>query len=132
MKANPEAKPGQLSQFFFWGGHGGIGGGDDRQIPCSTITLRYVIDEMKERCPELEFADNFLPDEPDLESADAEFKSTGFLGFLFGFLGRYIRQVNSVNAIHPSAIKRYQLRSDYRPEALSGLSETILDTVVHI
>lgn len=126
MQENPNADPGQLTQLFFWGGHGGIGGGDDRQLPCSALTINFLVEEMKRRGLQLEFSDDFLPPLPDVATATFDIKETGLLGFLFTILGRNIRRIDAVAEIHASAIKRYQLRSDYRPTALKKLSEALL------
>lgn len=126
MEANPAVGADQLTQLFFWGGHGGIGGGDDRQLTCSTITFRFLIEEMERRNLGLSFNKNTLPDEPDVSGPHLNLSESGLIGFASNLFGKYIRDVGSADNLHPSAVKRYQIVGDYRPDALKPYSDQVL------
>lgn len=128
MDHNEEAGPDQLTQLFFWGGHGGVGGGDLREPEqeSAKAALLFLIAEMERRGLPLQINKKALPDgfNDTVEVISLQTFSTWIQKLLFG---KYIRKVGSVDEIHPSAKLRYQKMPEWRPASLKYLEESILE-----
>lgn len=127
MDHSEETGPGQLTQMYFWGGHGGIGGGDSRQITPSTCTLRFLVEEMEKRELGLALDMNSIPEIGDVEEQGEEIKSSRLMSMVESVTGKAVRAIDSVDMVHPLAIRRYQKCPFWRPRALEGISEELLN-----
>lgn len=125
MDPHPIVGPDQLTQLFFWGGHGGIGGGDGRQLNCSDITLRFLISEMEKRGLALSFDKTFIPNEPDNLIPNINLKSNIIEDTIYLF-GRYVRKIKTCQDVHTTAIVRYKRIDSYRPDSLKPLHDELL------
>lgn len=125
MEAHPIVGTDQLTQLFFWGGHGGIGGGDGRQLNCSDITLRFLIGEMEKRSLKLSIDKECIPDEPDNLVPVINLKNNIFENTIYLF-GRYVRTITSCKDVHSTAIVRYKKVDAYRPDSLKPLHDQLL------
>lgn len=123
-------KDDQLTQLYFWGGHGGVGGGDDRQITSADCVLRFLIEEMKRRGLGLAIDMDMIPELGDVVKDTEEVKSSVLMGFVERVTGKFIRQIQSIDMVHPLAIKRYQLNPKWRPAALRDLEDEIMEAQV--
>lgn len=126
MEPDDELIEGQLTQLYFWGGHGGVGGGDARQLRASDCTLRFCIDEMIRRNVPLAMNMSLIPDYADVEESSPKVKSSKIMGFIEKVTGKYIRPIESVKMLHPLAIRRFQRCPDWRPLALRELHDEIM------
>lgn len=61
MTHNEERGPDQLTQLFFAGGHGGVGGGDSHEWPLSDYALHWMVGELKRRGCDLAFDVSRIP-----------------------------------------------------------------------
>lgn len=130
MDLSDEGNPGQLTQLFFWGGHGGIGGGDSRQEVCSSITINFLIEEMEKRELGLAIDKSQLPEPGDVESDIGDVSSSAVMSFIEKLTGKHVRTIPSIEKVHPSVIKRYQSVSSWRPAALEPLEEELMNAEV--
>lgn len=120
------AQPGQLTQRFFWGGHGGVGGGDGRQLESSSCTIRFLVEEMQRREIPLLFKMDKIPEYGDVESPVPEVHSSRVMAFVEKITGKYVRPIPSVESLHPLAIRRYQKVPEWRPASLEHLHDEIM------
>lgn len=126
MDPHNEAEEGQLTQLYFWGGHGGIGGGDPRQIVSSDCTLRFCVEEMQRRNLPLTLNMDMIPEYGDVEIEGEKVRSSKIMALVEKVTGKHVRQIDSIDKIHPLAIKRYQTCPDWRPSALESLHEELM------
>lgn len=126
MDPDNDARPGQLTQLYFWGGHGGIGGGDVRQTTCSDCTLRFCVDEMLKRKLPLKINMNMIPEYGDVYEPGQTIVSSRVMSFVERFTGKYVRPIEAIEYVHPTAIRRYQRCPDWRPAALENLHDAIM------
>lgn len=137
MTANPDWMPAddateQLTQLYFAGGHGGVGGGDDHEWPLSDYALNWLVREMKRRGINLAFHEDCIP-EGSLEVGPKEPAKPSMTGRLIGlFSARHVRMVNSVSQCHPSVALRYAAVPEWRPEALENISDDLLRAAAEI
>lgn len=120
----------QLTQLYFWGGHGGVGGGDERQVTSANCALRFCVEEMQRRGLGLEIDMNMIPDIGDVEEDAETPKSSALMGFVERLTGKAVRKIPSIDVVHPLAIKRYQCNPRWRPAALRDLNDEILEAQV--
>lgn len=126
MDYHEEAGEGQLTQMYFFGGHGGIGGGDSRQINPAACTLRFLVEEMEKRELGLAINKDMIPDYMDVVEDGEEIKSSAVMSFVEKVTGKFVRSIPSIDMVHPSAIERYQKNEGWRPEALENLKDALL------
>lgn len=126
MEADSEV-PNQVTQLYFWGTHGGVGGGNSNETIPSALTLKFVLQEMETRGLSLKV-------DLDIESmeldAEAEIPSAtdSYLDMLIRyFTGVSKRLIPSTDAMHADAIQRYQNVCSWRPISLKPLHQLILD-----
>ncbi len=124
----------QLTQLYFWGEHGGIGGGDGTQIINSSTTLTFVVEEIERRGLGLAVNLDLVPDNlMQQPRALPKPKSIGeqamgmIIGFIANITGSHVRVIDSIDKLHPVAIKRYQECKSWRPPALDGIKDEILE-----
>lgn len=134
MSPTMDEVPEQLTQTYCWGEHGGVGGGDKGQIINANTSLQFLVEEMKRRGLGLAVDTSIVPQsliEKTREKVEAP-KSLGenimgaVIGLIVNVTGESVRKIESVDKIHPAAIKRYQELPEWRPPALSHLEEEIL------
>lgn len=126
MDANDEAGDDQLTQMYFWGGHGGIGGGDPMQIESAKCTLRFCVEEMQKREIPLQLKMEVIPEYGNVEEPPLEVKSSRMMSFVEKLTGKFVRRIESVDDVHKLAIKRYQTCPEWRPTALDELHDEIM------
>lgn len=126
MEMNEGAAPGQLTQLYFWGGHGGIGGGDVRQIENANCTLRFCVEEMQRRSIPLVINMDVIPPYGDVEKVGEEIRSSRIMSLVERVTGKYVRPIDSVQMLHPLAIRRYQKCPSWRPAALESIHDEIM------
>lgn len=127
MAPSDGAKEGQLTQLFFWGGHGGIGGGDENQIESAKCTLKFCVEEMKRRKIPLALNDSGICEDGDILAEGGPSQSKKVAMKLVEFAtDKFVRKVDSVDMLHKSAIKRYKQCKSWRPDALADIREDIL------
>lgn len=124
-----EGETGQLTQLYFWGGHGGVSGSEPRQPECGQLTLRFVIDEMSKRKLGLTFNMSQIPDYPDVDVEQRNAPPVGIQAVVSRVLGKFIRPITDKSQVHPTAIKRYQQVSSWRPAALKNIADDILKMI---
>lgn len=116
----------QLTQLYFWGGHGGVGGGDQQQLESSDCTLRFCVEEMQRRAIPLDLNMNQIPEYGNIEVEGPEVKSSRVMKFVERVTGKYIRPIPSLDLLHPLAIRRYRKCPSWRPPALRDLHDDLL------
>lgn len=127
MSPAEETEPGQLTQMYFWGGHGGVGGGDARQITSATCTLWFLLEEMERRGLGLAFDKDSIPEAGDVEEKGEDMKSSWLMSTVGSITGKFVRPIETVDMVHPMAIKRYQNCSFWRPRALEKIKDDLLN-----
>lgn len=128
MTPNEKVGAKQMTELFFWGGHGDVGGSERPEA--GNTTLRFLLDELETRGIVLNFKDDAdIPTEyPDVSAVprDPSLGTGWFSHILRWFTGIRVRDVKSVANMHASAIRRYVTVPDWRPEALQEIKEDIL------
>jgi hypothetical protein len=121
MIASPDVGPDQVTELYFAGGHGGVGGGDTVEFPLSNYTLHWMVREMERRGIKLAINKKNLPE----GSVDIE-PHRKVQGKLFQVIqsitGRYVRPIESIKQCHPSVVERYRKHPEWRPEALEKIA----------
>ena len=130
MTCSEERGEEQLTQLYFWGGHGGVGGGDSRQLDSSDTTLRFCVEEIQRRGIGLALNMELIPEYGDIETETDEIKSSAIMGFVEKITGKFVRPIESVDHVHHTAVKRFQRVTSWRPAALEGLSSDLLSVQV--
>lgn len=125
MEHHEEVGPEQLTQLFFWGGHGGIGGGDSRQTISADTTLCFCVEEMQRRGLGLAIDMSQMPEYPDVTVDTEELKSSSVMNFVEKLTGKFVRDIPSLDMIHKSAVKRFKLKPEWRPASLKNLEEEL-------
>lgn len=123
----------QLTQKFFWGTHGGIGGSELTELENGKITLRFTVDEMKRRGLRLDIDDDIVPDYPETAAEDKTLTAGkgGVFGVLTAVRGRFIRSVRDVRDVHHTVVERFQKNRLWRPEALMAIEKALLGADVN-
>lgn len=116
----------QLTQLYFWGGHGGVGGGDARQSTSADCVLRFCVEEMQRRGLGLAIDMDRIPDYGNVEEEVEESRSSMLMGLVERMTGRYVRPIESLDMVHPLAIRRFQRNPNWRPPSLRELEREIL------
>lgn len=123
----------QLTQLYFWGEHGGVGGGDGSQIINANTSLLFLVQEMKRRGIGLQVNLDLIPAstmEPVKKQVVSPTIGERVMGVIVGLIanvtGQYVRPIESIDLVHPVAIKRYQEVASWRPPALDNLKDEIL------
>lgn len=126
MDFNESVGEKQLSQKYFWGQHGGIGGGDRRmdQIESAKVTLLWTVAEMERRGIPLAIDKSELPDSVDMKIGEAP-KPGGLFGFLNQIGPKTTRDIPSIEHLHEGVAIRYKAVSDYRPDSLKKFHEEL-------
>lgn len=126
MEYNADVGPTQVTQKYFWGGHGGVGGGDSREEDCSRITLRFLLKEMEERGLSLAYDQQLVQELPDIQAPTIKPDSNPLMAVIGFFTGKFVRPIKSIEDLHLTAVKRYRLVEDWRPKNLGPLRNDIL------
>lgn len=116
----------QLTQLYFPGGHGGVGGGDANQMITANCALRFCYDEMQKRGLGLAIDSTMLPKYEDVTLDAGPAQSSPWMSMIEMFTGKFVRRITSLKDVHPLAIKRYQKNEHYRPRALQPLDAEIM------
>uniref|UniRef100_A0A7S1T6L6 T6SS Phospholipase effector Tle1-like catalytic domain-containing protein n=1 Tax=Compsopogon caeruleus TaxID=31354 RepID=A0A7S1T6L6_9RHOD len=119
MNAHPEVKN-QLTQLYFPGAHGGVGGGSKETEALSDSTLQFLVGEMRQRGLGLDFFDDALPiGDP---TAVIPHAPPSALWKLIGAIsGRRIREIHNIDELHlPSVKARYKACPEWRPPSLKA------------
>jgi uncharacterized protein (DUF2235 family) len=125
MVAHPDVGPDQLTQLYFCGGHGGVGGGDAVEWPLSDYALNWMVREMRRRGLKLAIDMSKIPK----GSLDVEPKESGpsaLFQIIESVTGKNVRNVESVAHCHPSVAKRYAAKPGWRPAALEAMKQDLL------
>lgn len=126
LMKHAEGRPDQLTQHFFWGNHSGVGGGNARERVCSSITMEFLLQEMRRRGLHLGLNEDVLPKDRDIMTVLPPAEESRFDRVVKRFTGKSVRTIPSVDWLHETAILRYQLVEDWRPEAMQPLHDAIL------
>lgn len=126
MVANEDVQN-QVTELYFWGVHSGVGGSAILQPESGDVTLHFVIDEMAQRHLGLQFRRDLIPKYPEVSVEGREAPPQGIYAVVQSVFGKYIRDIESINRVHSSAIKRYQQVASWRPAALNGISKQLLE-----
>lgn len=126
MQPHENANPQQLTQLFFCGSHTGVGGGKRSEIECSNVTLRFVVDEMRRRGLQLFFDMSKIPASGVADLLRHKTHSSKKRSIVKILMGKCTRRIDSVAALHPLAILRYQKCPSWRPVALQHLHQSIM------
>lgn len=114
------AHAGQLTETWFSGGHGGIGGGTRENSPLSNIALLWMMAEVERLNLGLKFDRYKVEDgvdlDPSIQTSD-DLKSPLFKG---------IRSMPSAAILHESVYQRWHLCHWYRPNNLVEHHEKVL------
>lgn len=123
----------QLTQTYFWGEHGGVGGGDGTQIINAATSLIFLVDEMERRGLGLAVNLDVIPESTMVPKKKVKAPKSigehvmgGLIGMIAGVTGMHVREIKDIANVHPVAIKRYQEIESWRPPALAHLEEEIL------
>lgn len=131
MTANPEWTPvdaatGQLTQLYFPGGHGGVGGGDDWEWPLSDYALAWMVREIRRRGIDLAFDPDGIPEGSLAVGRKEPGKPTATGRLINLFSARHVRKIESVAQCHAAVALRYEAVSDWRPDALADIGDDLL------
>ena len=126
MDYDKEIGSDQLTQLYFWGGHGGIGGGDPRQLESSNCTIRFLVEEMQRRGIRLYMNLDLIPEYGDVEADSENIKSSWIMGMVEKVTGKFVRPIENINQVHNLAVKRYQRCPRWRPPSLNGLHDELI------
>lgn len=118
----------QVTSRFFWGGHGGVGGGQADQRLNADITLRFVIDELSRRGCGLCFDAALIPSAYPKEKVSNAIERETLLRsrILRLVVGTQYRFVRSVEDVHWSAIRHFQTDKSWRPPALKKIEAKLM------
>lgn len=105
----------KLTQLFFPGTHGGVGGGSAHQEGLSNCTLKFVIDEIGARRLNLEFDMNRVPDGDPCQVITHAKKS----------MFSEPRKIDGVHMLHDSVFVRYERLKEWRPRALTSIENDL-------
>lgn len=127
MEYCEELGPDQLTQLYFPGGHGGVGGGDEKEEPLSDNCLHFLVHEIKRRGMGIAFDMDLIPrGNVDIEPVNRQ--PSRLFQFIEGITGKHVRQISSTDELHmPSVATRYQRQPDWRPKALEHLHDEICE-----
>lgn len=126
MKACPERGDGQLTQKYLPGYHGGVGGGSEEEQELADNALCFMVEEMKKRGVEVDIKPVPSVDVTKVNvRKPAEFFSMENMAKLVS--GEYIRDISEVKEMHESAVKRFVEIKEWRPKALMGFKEKIVE-----
>uniref|UniRef100_A0A7S1TE90 T6SS Phospholipase effector Tle1-like catalytic domain-containing protein n=1 Tax=Compsopogon caeruleus TaxID=31354 RepID=A0A7S1TE90_9RHOD len=125
MEAHSDV-PNQLTQLYFPGTHGGVGGGCKELEPLANCCLEFLIEEMKRRGLGLEFEEELIPTgDPTVELPPNE--PSRLFKMIAKVTGRFIREIPDVEQLHlPTVRARYQARSEWRPPTLDSFRDILL------
>lgn len=124
MKYNPERGRSQLTQLYFPGGHGGVGGGKIGEEMFSDNTLKFLVEEMERRKTGLEWNKDLVPRDIDLT---AKLRAGDDIAYKFLKLygGEYPRKIKHLEDCHESVVERYAKVKHWRPKALEGITREL-------
>jgi hypothetical protein len=122
MVPSSSQRPNQLTQLYFPGSHGGVGGGSLLETKLSESTLCFLAEEMARRKLGLELNMRMIP----MGSPNVAPPPEASLRFT-NLLGHYVRPVSSLMECYlPFVVERYHLQKTWRPEALKKFEEQLL------
>lgn len=123
------AADGQVTERFFWGGHGGVGGSDAREPDCGVLTLRFLLKEMERRnlglAMDASAMDIDRPINVDARALNLKEEQNPVMKFFNFLTGRHVRDIEKLDEVDEAAVKRYKEVKDWRPDALKRLEEVI-------
>lgn len=128
MKPNPKRGKSQLTQLYFPGGHGGVGGGQAGEERFSDNTLKFLVEEMERRKTGLEWNMDLVPKKINLRgtmrtSDGVRYRVIKWYG------GENHRRVKRLTDCHESVIERYAQVKGWRPKALEGIEKDLKEEV---
>jgi hypothetical protein len=125
MFPSSSQRPNQLTQLYFPGGHGGVGGGDLLERKLSESTLRFLVEEMARRNLSLELNTSMIPT-GSCDVAPPPVTSMNVTDILASTLGDYVRPISSLTECYlPYVVERYRLQKTWRPEALKKFDKEL-------
>jgi len=128
MSVPEGSDPSMLTQLFMAGVHTGVGGGsgDELQQTLAGNALKVLVGDMERRGLGLSLDSSVFPQEFVYDvGVPTEKPGFSFNRWLFYVPGRSVRNVASVDDMHVSAIRRYQLVEGWRPPALEKLTDEL-------
>jgi len=130
MNANPQVNN-QLTQLYFPGTHGGVGGGSKEMEPLSDSCLHFLIEEMKRRGLGLQVYQDRIP-LGDANVIVPHKEPSTLWKFIDNITGTKMREISSIHELHlPSVKARYQARPEWRPQNLLPFDAQLLANAVH-
>lgn len=118
MKKHPDADNQRVTQVWFPGEHGCVGGGTEEHSGLSDAALQWMIDSVSQLRLGIELDPSVIPTGIN-PNYGIDFKNNP--GF-FKLAGIKLREVgDTIEDLHESVIKRWQSRADYRPRNLEQL-----------
>jgi Uncharacterized alpha/beta hydrolase domain (DUF2235) len=124
MVANETVGPKQLTQLYFAGGHGGVGGGDTIEYPLSNFTLQFMVREMERRGLGLSIIKSRLP-QGTVDLPPTEKKQSMLFNVISQITGDCVRGIDSHIQVHPSVAERYRKHPTWRPRALEKICDML-------
>jgi hypothetical protein len=126
MVPSSSQRPNQLTQLYFPGGHGGVGGGNLFERKLSESTLLFLAEEMARRKLGLELNMSMIPT-GSRDVAPPPVTPMNVTNILASTLGDYVRPISSLTECYlPYVVERYHLQKTWRPEALKKFEEQLL------
>ena len=113
----------QVRQVWFPGEHGSVGGGTKEQRGLSDLALQWMMSEIGKLWLGLEFEPNNVEDGIQTDPTIDFDNEPGIIHQLTGTKRRDI--TGSSGDLHESVKKRWQARSDYRPENLRKFQDDL-------
>lgn len=126
MVPHPSRGSEQLTQLYFPGGHGGVGGGQKGEESFAANTLRFLVEEISRRCPGVEWNRDQIPEEDDINLLD-EMRSSASLSYrlLMWYGGSGGRRVNDIAECHESVLRRFAKVKSWRPKCLRDIESAL-------
>jgi hypothetical protein len=116
----------QVTELYFPGGHGGVGGGSAAEVPLAENALHFLIHEMGRRNLKLEFDTRRLS-QGFVNVPPTRYNERFLITLALG--GRYVRPIRTVDDCHlQSVATRFQMQPNWRPPALRHLEHVLLQT----
>lgn len=126
MSANPKIGEKQLTQVYFAGRHGGVGGGNARDEPLARNALRFMLEEMQKRGLKLDVDVSGLPDSYRTDVIPAGRASRLSLFGIVGMtMGLRSRKIASADMLHETVLEMYRKHESWRPASLEAFKEEL-------
>lgn len=119
---------GQVTELYMAGYHGGVGGGNAVEPLLAENAMRFMVDEIGRRGLGIKFDMDQIPNGGNINVEPSK-RQTFIDGVLKFITGDAVRNVESVDRIHPWALDRFVKVGLWRPKALENLAAQIKDKV---